>query len=101
MLNHDNLNLPKNFGPRPSLALLGEELYRLVSAANGTALVIVDHSCGGTDLGGITIATGKNCKSANWEGMVTLMPVNVVRHRLGKNRWLLRFNRARPQSGKK
>ena len=44
VLNHDNLDLPKNFGPRPSLALLGEELYRLVSAANGTALVIVDHS---------------------------------------------------------
>jgi hypothetical protein len=57
VLNHDNLNLPENFGPRPSLALLGKELYRLVSAANGTALVIVDHSCGGTNLGGSTIST--------------------------------------------
>ena len=57
MLNHDNLNLPENFGTRPSLALLSKELYRLVSAANGTALVIVDHSCGGTDLGGSTIST--------------------------------------------
>ena len=56
MLNHDNLDLPKNFGPRPSLALLGEELYRLVSAANSTALVIVDHSCGTADLGGNTIS---------------------------------------------
>ena len=57
MLNHDNLNLSENFGPRPSLALLGEELYRLVSAANGTALVIVDHSCVGIDLGSSTIST--------------------------------------------
>ena len=57
MLNHDNLILSENFGPRPSLALLGGELCRLVSAANGTALVIVDHSCGGTDLGGSTIST--------------------------------------------
>ena len=57
VLNHDNLNLPENFGSRPSPALLGEELYRLVSAANGTALVIVDHSCGAADLGGNTIST--------------------------------------------
>ena len=57
MLNHDNLNLSENFGSRPSSALLGEELYRLVSAANATALVIVDHSCGGTDLGGSIIST--------------------------------------------
>ncbi|GAB2714746.1 hypothetical protein GCM10011495_30580 [Hymenobacter frigidus] len=57
VLNHDNLNLSENFGSRPSLALLGKELYRLISAANGTALVIVDHSCGAADLGGNTIST--------------------------------------------
>ena len=98
MLNHDNLNLPENFGPRLSLALLSEELYRLVSAANGTALVIVDHSCGGTDLSGSTISTKLEISPV---GGATLTFLNVVRHRLGKNRWLLRFNRAWPQGGNK